>query len=212
MTQKNMLNTAVNIFDVKRDAKEWIHSVKPFTGPATEGFTVAAWEKLPLAHQEITLRLLEYRLPISDIDRGRFLKIELDDWEQAWRMWGSDYDGCVPDEELGDELLASIQKKFRPLLSTACSMAEVMWAIRFPALKDQFKPVYYVDPSYEDTTACVVVDIHRPVCYLHTWAKAWNFQFKVMAELTTEVVDWITGMLEIAERVIANEETAHKTV
>ncbi len=85
----------------------------------------------------------------------------------------TDLDGkCMPDEYLGDDLLAEIEHKFYFFLS---------------AIRNQFEKYaeIYVLPSYEDTTSFFMI-LDNKILY-KDYLKAWNFWFESEADLIDEI-------------------------
>lgn len=92
---------------------------------------------------------------------------------------------CVPEEEVGDDLLSTIRKKFGAVYQVGMELAEA-------ELKQKntcgFNFCYVANPSSEDATHIAILDYDRPVCYLHEWKKAWNLGFTNLAELADVVL------------------------
>jgi len=93
--------------------------------------------------------------------------------------------GCVPEEEVGEDLLSTIRKKFGAVYQVAMELAEA-------ELKQKntcgFNFCYLADPRYDDTTHVAILDYDRPVCYLHEWTKAWHLGFDSLAALADNVL------------------------
>jgi hypothetical protein len=93
--------------------------------------------------------------------------------------------GCVPIEEVGEDLLTTIRQKFGAVYQVGMELAE-------GELKQRnftnFKFCLVVDPSYEDTTHVVILDYDKPICYLHEWTKAWHLSFRTLEDLANAVM------------------------
>ena len=93
--------------------------------------------------------------------------------------------GCVPSEEVGEDLLNTIRQKFAAVYQVGTELAEA-------ELKEKntegFKFCLVVDPSYEDTTHVAIVDYDKPICYLHECTKAWHLGFVTLSDLADAVL------------------------
>jgi hypothetical protein len=93
--------------------------------------------------------------------------------------------GCVPSEEVGEDLLNTIRQKFAAVYQVGTELAEA-------ELKEKntegFKFCLVVDPSYEDTTHVAIVDYDEPICYLHECTKAWHLGFVTLSDLADAVL------------------------
>ena len=100
-------------------------------------------------------------------------------------------DGCVPDEEIGEDLGLDIQRKFSCVYYSAMELAEGEIGRKgFLEWRD-FSFCFVVDPSYEDATHVAVVDNDqgkRPFCYFHECSKAWHLHFETLQEIAREVL------------------------
>jgi hypothetical protein len=99
-------------------------------------------------------------------------------------------EGCLPDEEIGDDLLADIRRKFACVYYTAIERAENELKTRGLHLHDDFSFCLVIDPCYENSTHVAVVDLWpdiRPFCYFHDYAKAWHFSFASLKDIAHEV-------------------------
>lgn len=100
--------------------------------------------------------------------------------------------GCVPEDEIGDDVALDVRHKFSAVYYVALELAEEelrtqgFWADA-PALGMRL----VIDASYEDETNAVVVDWRpeqRPFCYFQESSKAWCFVFETLTELADEVL------------------------
>jgi hypothetical protein len=96
--------------------------------------------------------------------------------------------GCVPEEEIGDDVSESIRRKFGAVFQTGLDMAERKLNQQGVRQFEVFSFCLLIQPEFADATHIVIVDYHLPVCYLHEWTKAWNFHFGSLAELADEVL------------------------
>jgi hypothetical protein len=97
-------------------------------------------------------------------------------------------EGCVPSEEVGDDLLACVRRKFAAVYQVAAELAEVELKQRGFREHNHFNFCLVIEPSYEDSTHVVVVDYDKPICYLHEWSKAWHMGFENLAALAKAVL------------------------
>ena len=97
-------------------------------------------------------------------------------------------EGCVPSEEVDENLLNTVRRKFAAIYQTAIELAEADLKQRGFALPKQFNFSLVIDASYEHMTRIAIVDDNRPICYLHEWIKAWHFKFANLTELAGAVL------------------------
>ena len=97
-------------------------------------------------------------------------------------------EGCVPFEEAGDDLLASIRRKFAAVYEVALELAEAELKQRGFESRQHFSFCLIIEPSWEDTTHVAIVDFARPICYLHEWSKAWHLGFASLSALAQAVL------------------------
>jgi hypothetical protein len=130
--------------------------------------------------------------------------------------------GCVPGDEIGDNLCLTVREKFATIYDPAIEMAEALlrreghWADS-PVLGMRV----LADASYEDQTNVTVVDWRpdkRPFCYLADDHKAWNYSFTTLAGLADEVlgirdrlVEQVRGLLS-STRLTREDETYEAAV
>lgn len=96
--------------------------------------------------------------------------------------------GRAARKEIGDDLPATIRRKFAAVYETALELAEAELKEQgFEDTKD-FGFCLVIEPSCEDTTHVAIVDYRKPICYLHEWSKAWHFSFSNLAELAQAVL------------------------
>jgi len=97
-------------------------------------------------------------------------------------------EGCVPSEEVGDDLLTSVRRKFAAVYQAAIELAEAELRKRGLERRRHFNFCLVIEPSYEDATHVVIVDYDKPICYLHEWNKAWHVGFSSLAALAKAVL------------------------
>lgn len=100
--------------------------------------------------------------------------------------------GCLPEEEIGDDLLRDIQRKFACVYDSAVKLTEEKLTELGFHHADDFGFCLDIDPSYEDTTHVAIVDFRqdkRPFCYFHHYRKAWHFSFDTLKEIAEEVLN-----------------------
>ncbi len=89
-------------------------------------------------------------------------------------MYYRDYDGCIPDERIGDNLLQDIEGKFYHLIG---SVRDLVW----DELRDKGKlaegdfATVYVSSSYEDCSSVLVIFKKHLVYSEHR--KAWHYSW-----------------------------------
>lgn len=144
---------------------------------------------LPPAHFEVICRLIEFRtggnITLDQAWLNELTEEELNDEHlNLWRPC----DGCIPQSEIGDEVLSSIIEKFRKPLDVACNMAQILHKKTAAKAKGAlFQPVPMVEPSYEDSTYYAIVDWDRHIKYLFGYDKAWVFKWHSM----TAFANWV---------------------
>ena len=100
-------------------------------------------------------------------------------------------EGCIPEEEIGEDLLADIRRKFASVYYTAIERAEKQLKMCGLRPHDDFAFCLVIDPCYENSTHVAVVDLWpdvRPFCYFHECAKAWHFSFASLTDIAQEVL------------------------
>ena len=100
-------------------------------------------------------------------------------------------EGCIPEEEIGEDLLADIRRKFACVYYTAIERAENQLKAQGLRFYDDLSFCLVIDPCYENSTHVAVVDLRpdvRPFCYFHEYAKAWHFSFASLKDIAQEVL------------------------
>jgi len=95
--------------------------------------------------------------------------------------------GCVPEEEVRDNLHGAVRYKYSALYTPAMRAAEVELERRGITLKsDDDALELVIDASAEDRTHVAIIAFGHPVCYEHHWSKAWKFHFAELKDLAQE--------------------------
>jgi hypothetical protein len=126
-------------------------------------------------------------LAVAEYLAGSTIDVSDEDLSNALNLM-KESEGCVPSEEAGDDLLASVRRKFAAVYQVAMELAEAELRKRGFQAREQFNFCLVIEPSYEDTTQVVVVDYDKPICYLHEWNKAWHVGFENLAALAGAVL------------------------
>ena len=105
-------------------------------------------------------------------------------------------EGCVPSEETGDDLLATVRRKFAAVYQVAAELAAgELKKRKIEGLKG-FNFCLVIEASYEDATHVVIVDYDKPICYLHEWSKSWHVGFENLAALARAVLSTKAALVE----------------
>ena len=72
-------------------------------------------------------------------------------------------DGCLHEEEIGEDLLADIRRKFACVYYAAIERAENQLKTRGLHLHDDFSFCLVIDPCYENSTHIAIVDLWADV-------------------------------------------------
>lgn len=100
-------------------------------------------------------------------------------------------DGCLPEEEIGEDLLEDIRRKFSCVYYTAVERVEANIKAEGLRFYDDHSFCLVTDPCYQDSTHVAVVDLRpeiRPFCYFHEYTKAWHFSFASLKDIAEEVL------------------------
>lgn len=89
-------------------------------------------------------------------------------------------DGCVPDDCIGDDVLAAIRGKFEKPYWAAIKLAKKH--------AQDLELELLVDADYDDSTRLAILDYNRPYVYLRDEHKAWNFWFKSTSDLADFII------------------------
>jgi len=143
-------------------------------------FTAAQFHALTEDERQAVLAVAEY-LTSSTID------ISDDQLSEALNLM-KPCEGCVPSEEVDENLLNTVRRKFASIYQTAIELAEAELKQRGFETRKHFNFALVIDASYEHMTRIAIVDHNRPICYLHEWSKAWHFKFANLTELAGAVL------------------------
>jgi hypothetical protein len=143
-------------------------------------FTAEQFKALNEEEQQAVLAAAEY-LTSTDIE------ISDEALSEALNLM-KETEGCIPQEEIDENLVASIRKKFAAVYQTAIDLAEAELKKQGLNNHEHINFCLVIEPSFEDATHVAVIDYDRPVCYLHEWSKAWHFQFANLADLAKAVL------------------------
>jgi hypothetical protein len=159
-------------------------------------FTKEQFKALTQPEKAAILSILDYvtgETPsaISDIVLSTALNI--------WRP----IKGCVPEEEVSDNLCGAVRYKYSALYTPAMMAAEVELERRGITLKDDSALELIIDASSDDRTHVAIIEFGHPVCYEHHWSKAWKFHFAELKDLARE-------FLRIKENLVARALEYHR--
>lgn len=162
-------------------------------------FTAGEFEALTGEERSAILAMAEY-LTGSIVDPSD------EDLSSALNLM-KESEGCVPSEEVGADLLASVRQKFAAIYQTAIALAEVELNKRGFENRKHFKFCLVIDPSYEDSTHVLVVDYDKPISYLHEWSKAWHVGFENLATLAEAVLSTKAALVNKVQEIKNSEQT-----
>jgi hypothetical protein len=97
-------------------------------------------------------------------------------------------EGCIPEEEIEDDLTESVRRKFSFLLSAACQWAERELVTKGKRLHEDFNFCLLIDASVTDCTHVSMIDYDKSIVYLHEWTKAWHYHFESIAAVADEML------------------------
>ncbi len=97
-------------------------------------------------------------------------------------------EGCVPREEIGDDVLQPIRRKFSAVFEIAIELADAELEKRGLKPHTDFNFCLVIDPSFDADTHVAVLDYDKPFCYLHEWCEARTFAFANLSELAKAVL------------------------
>ncbi len=107
-------------------------------------------------------------------------------------------EGGVPREEIGDDVLQPIRRKFSAIFEIAIELAEAELKERGSKQHTDFNFCLVIDPSFDAETHVVVLDYDRPVCYLHEWREARKFAFANLSKLAKAVLSAKAALVDKA--------------
>jgi hypothetical protein len=150
-------------------------------------FTAEQYNKLNEEERGAVLAVAEYLA-------GGTVDISDEDLSSALNLM-KESEGCVPEEEVDGDPLGPVRRKFAAVYQTAMELAETELQKQGLKNRQHFNFCLVIEPSYEDSTHVAVVDYDKPICYLHEWNKAWNFQFADLAALAEAVLSTKTALV-----------------
>ena len=143
-------------------------------------FTAEQFNSLPQEGRQAVLAVAEYltssSIEISDAGLSSALNL----------MKKSE--GCVPREEIGDDILQTIRRKFCAVFEIAVELAEADLKKRGLEERREFNFCLVSDPSFDADTHVAVLDYDKPFCYLHEWCEARDFSFSDVSKLAKAVL------------------------
>ena len=150
----------------------------------TEPFTHKQWHELNEEQKSAINAVAEYLTDFGITEQGKITEQPISKILNILKPCS----GCVPDEEMGDDVDESIRRKFSAVFQTGMEMAERKLNQQGIRQFEVFSFCLLIQPSSTDATHIVIVDYQLPVCYIHEWTKAWNFHFGSLVELANEVL------------------------
>jgi hypothetical protein len=158
----------------------------------TKPFTLEQWHALNAEQRAAVNAVAEYFTAFGIEEQGRLTEEPLSNIFNLLKQCS----GCVPAEELGDDVSESIRRKFSAVYQTGLEMAERKLNQQGIRQFEVFSFCLLIQPSFDDATHIVIVDYQLPVCYIHEWTKAWNFHFASLAQLADEVLKVRNALVE----------------
>ena len=113
-------------------------------------------------------------------------------------------EGCIPEDEVDEDPVAQLRRKFAAVYQTAIGLAEAELTQRGFKRPEDFNFCLIVDASFEHATQLSIVHPDEPICYLYRWCKAWQFQFVGLADLAKAV---LLAKVGLAMRVVELSKT-----
>jgi len=160
-------------------------------------FTAEQFNSLSQEERQAVLAVAEYlsssSIEISDADLSGALNL----------MRKSE--GCVPREEIGDDILQAIRRKFCAVFEIAIELAEADLKNRGLKERREFNFCLVSDPSFDADTHVAVLDYDRPFCYLHEWREARGFSFSNLSELAKAVLSAKATLVQKVEQFTKRE-------
>jgi hypothetical protein len=145
-------------------------------------FDPEVFRTLPDDRREAVFRLVQQRNQAARLEHWEL--VDADDLTVALNIYRSDAGGCVPDDEMGDDVAKAIEAKFYDFMAVVRELAEVRLRRR------RYRPAFniIVWPSYEDSTVSIIYDRDKPLLYLWHCHKAWTFNFSTVEEMAEELL------------------------
>ena len=158
--------------------------------------------RYPFTAEQFTALSEEERqavLAVAENLSSRNLKISDENLSGALNLMKRS-EGCVPREEIGDDVLQPIRRKFAAVFEIAIELAEAELKKRRLEEHRDFNFCLVIDPSFVAQTHVVVLDYDRPVCYLHERCEARKFAFANLSKLAKAV---LSAKAALVDKVIA---------
>jgi hypothetical protein len=124
--------------------------------------------------------------------------------QEAFRLF-QPCEGCIPEDEIGDDVCLSVREKFACVYGAALEIAEADLRNEGYFADCHLGLRLVIDASYEDQTTVAVVDWspeQRPFCYLQESHKAWRYSFETLSALADEVLAIHNRLMENVRRLI----------
>ena len=150
----------------------------------TEPFTLEQWHALNDEQKAAINSVAEFLTGFGITEQGKITEEPLSNILNILKPCS----GCVPEEEIGEDVGESIRKKFSAVFQIGMEMAERKLNQEGIRQFEVFSFCLLIQPSFDDATHIVIVDYQLPFCYIHEWTKAWNFHFGSLVELADEVL------------------------
>ena len=162
-------------------------------------FTAKQFKVLAEDEREAVLAVAEYLTGGTNLVSDEDFSIALNLMRES--------EGCVPSEEVGDDLLVSVRRKFAAVYQVGTELAKAELQKRGFEVRKHFNFCLVIEPDYEDSTHVVVVDYDKSICYLHEWGNAWHMGFENLAALAGAVLAAKAALVEKVEEFNATRET-----
>jgi hypothetical protein len=113
--------------------------------------------------------------------------------------------GCVPEEEIDDNLAKSIRKKFAAVYWTAVELAVKELQRQGKNSGQDFTLYLVIDPDHEDYTYVTVVDPDKGRCFLHEGHKPWHFHFDSLTQIADAILRIRNVLVRKVTEALAND-------
>ncbi len=119
-------------------------------------------------------------------------------------------EGCIPEDEIGDDLLQDLRHKFEAILCPATELAaEILRREGYWSESPTLDFWLVIDASFDGHSRLAVIDWDheaRPYCYFYEGHKAWCYQFDTLAELADEVLRVRDVLVDRVRDLVSREE------
>jgi len=145
-------------------------------------FDLEVFRTLPEDQRTAVFMLIQQRS--QQLRLQRWSQVSEDVLHAALNIYRADAGGCVPDDEIGDDVNKAVETKFYDFMHVVRDLAE--WKLR----RRRYRPALniIVWPSYEDSTVSIIYDQDKPLFYLWHCQKAWTFNFSTTEEVAVELL------------------------